>query len=107
MQIFVNALKIDSQLSSSKIADLIINKKADSPQKIVAILSAKKLSMDKNELISITKTVLENNLSVVEEFKKGKETVVEFLVGQVMSQTKGQADPNQIREILREKLKAA
>jgi len=107
MQIFVNALKIDSQLSSSKIADLIINKKADSPQKIVAILSAKKPSMDKNELISITKTVLENNLSVVEEFKKGKETVVEFLVGQVMSQTKGQADPNQIREILREKLKAA
>lgn len=107
MQILVNTLKIDPQLSSAKVADLIINKKADSPQKIVAILSAKKPSMDKNKLTPIVETVLKNNPSVVEQFKKGKEAVIEFLVGQVMAQTKGQADSNQIREVLREKLKPA
>ncbi len=107
MQILVNTLKIDPQLSSAKIADLIINKKADSPQKIVAILSTKKPSMDKNELVSISEAVVKDNPSVVEQFKKGKETVIEFLVGQVMAQTKGQADANQVRKLLREKLKSA
>lgn len=107
IQILVNTLKIDPQLSSAKIADLIINKKADSPQGIIKILSAKKPTMDNKELLSMTETVLKNNPSVVEQFKKGKETVIEFLVGQVMVQAKDQANPNQVREVLREKLKSA
>lgn len=107
IQILVNALKIDPKLSSAKVADLIINKRAKTAQEIVKILLTKKPSMDKNELISIAETVLKNNPSVVEQFKKGKETVIEFLVGQVVAQTKGQADPQQIREVLREKLKSA
>jgi len=69
------------------------------------MLSTKKPSMNKNELVSICETVVKDNPSVVEQFKKGKETVIEFLVGQVMAKTKGQANPQQIREVLREKLK--
>ncbi len=111
MQIFKEAIKISEKIkikiSSSKVADLIINKKAKTAQEIVDKLSAKKPSMDNKALLSITETVVEDNPLVVQEFKKGKETVIEFLVGQVMAKTKGQADPQQVRKILREKLKSA
>ena len=107
IQILTDTLKINSQLSSSKIADLIINKKADSSQKIVEMLSAKKPMIENQKLLLIIADVLKNNPLVVEQFKKGKETVIEFLVGQVMAQAKGQADPQQIRKLLRENLKSA
>jgi len=97
--------KIKVKISPSKAADLIINKKANTPQEIVNRLTTKKPSMNKNELVSICETVVKDNPSVVEQFKKGKETVIEFLVGQIMAKTKGQANPQQIREVLREKLK--
>jgi len=107
VQVLADTLKINPKLSPSKIADLIINKKANSPQKIVEMLSAKKPMIESQKLLSIIADVLKNNPSVVEEFKKGKETVIEFLVGQAMAQVKGQADPQQIRKLLREKLKPA
>lgn len=99
--------KIKVKISPSKVADLIINKKAKTSQEIIDKLSARKPSMDKRELISITENVLKDNPSVVEQFKKGKETAIEFLVGQIMAKTKGQADAQQVRKLLREKLKSA
>ncbi|MCJ7829472.1 Asp-tRNA(Asn)/Glu-tRNA(Gln) amidotransferase GatCAB subunit B, partial [Patescibacteria group bacterium] len=111
IQILEDAIKISEKIrikiSPSKIADLIINKKAKTPQEIVDILSAKKPMIDDNELLLITVSAINNNPSAVEQFKKGKETTIEFLVGQVMVKTKGQADPQQVRKILREKLNSA
>jgi aspartyl-tRNA(Asn)/glutamyl-tRNA(Gln) amidotransferase subunit B len=51
---------------------------------------------------SVVKSILDQNPAVVAEYKKGKTTVVEFLVGQAMKATKGQADAVQARkEIIR------
>ena len=59
------------------------------------------------DLDKIIKSVLQNNREVVEEIRKGKETAVEFLVGQVMKETRGQVSPNQVRQTLREKIESA
>jgi len=40
----------------------------------------------------------------VQQFKDGKEIVIQFLVGQVMKQSKGKANPQAVQKILREKL---
>jgi len=47
---------------------------------------------------------LETEVKAVEDYRKGKTTVIEFLVGQMMAQTKGKANPNQTRKLLLEKL---
>jgi aspartyl-tRNA(Asn)/glutamyl-tRNA(Gln) amidotransferase subunit B len=90
----------------NKVANLIINKEIVK-EEIMESLKPNKQTIGENELSGIVKEIMGSNPSVVEDFKKGKETVIEFLVGQVMGKAKGQADPNQIREILREKIKSA
>lgn len=44
------------------------------------------------------------NPAQVEQFRAGKEKVLGFFVGQVMKATRGQADPQQVNELLRKKL---
>lgn len=99
------------QLSAKDIANMIINKRVEikktSPTQLVKVLVAQraKPKISKEKLTQVVKQVLEINPKIVEEYKKGKVTVVEFLVGQVMVETKKAADPNQTRKILLEKLK--
>ena len=45
--------------------------------------------------------VIEENPQVVEQIKLGKETALEFLVGQVMKKNQGKAPAEQVRELLR------
>jgi len=44
----------------------------------------------------IIKEVLKENEDAVENYKKGKETAIQFLIGQVMKKTKGQVDPQEV-----------
>jgi aspartyl-tRNA(Asn)/glutamyl-tRNA(Gln) amidotransferase subunit B len=50
--------------------------------------------------------VLAANESQVASYKSGKEGVLGYLVGQVMKETQGKANPKVVNELLREKLKA-
>jgi len=99
--------RVKVKIAPSKIADLIINKKVKTAKEIIDKLSVEKPKMKEEELLLAIDKTIEDNPSVVEQFKKGKTTVVEFLVGQVMAKTKGQADPQKVREILHEKLKSS
>jgi aspartyl-tRNA(Asn)/glutamyl-tRNA(Gln) amidotransferase subunit B len=58
------------------------------------------------DLVPIVKRVVEQNPVVAREYKKGKTTVVEFLIGQAMKLTKGQADAAKAREELIRQLTA-
>ncbi len=49
--------------------------------------------------------VIANNPAQVEQYKAGKEQLLGFFVGQVMKVSKGQANPGQVNQILRDKLK--
>ncbi len=48
--------------------------------------------------------VIAANPDAVAQFRAGKETVLRFLVGQVMRASRGTADPNQVTELLRRRL---
>jgi aspartyl-tRNA(Asn)/glutamyl-tRNA(Gln) amidotransferase subunit B len=49
--------------------------------------------------------VIEANPGQVEQYRGGKEGLLGFLVGQVMKETRGQADPRVVNERIREKLR--
>ena len=60
---------------------------------------------DTSAIESAIDKVINNNPSQVEEFNSGKDKVIGFLVGQVMKETKGKANPQMVNEILRNMLK--
>jgi aspartyl-tRNA(Asn)/glutamyl-tRNA(Gln) amidotransferase subunit B len=49
--------------------------------------------------------VIADNAKVVAEYKAGKESSIQFLIGQAMKATKGAANPAVIKELLVKKLK--
>lgn len=59
---------------------------------------------DVNQIAPIVDEVIRTNPDAVAQYKGGKETVLRFLVGQVMRATRGKADPNVTAELLRKKL---
>jgi aspartyl-tRNA(Asn)/glutamyl-tRNA(Gln) amidotransferase subunit B len=59
---------------------------------------------DAGALVAIVDAVLAANPKSVEEFRAGKEKAFNALVGQVMKQSRGKANPQQVNDILREKL---
>jgi aspartyl-tRNA(Asn)/glutamyl-tRNA(Gln) amidotransferase subunit B len=61
---------------------------------------------DTSSLEPVVARVIATNTSAVSDYMKGKETAVRFLVGQVMKETRGQADPPVVMKMLGEKLEA-
>jgi aspartyl-tRNA(Asn)/glutamyl-tRNA(Gln) amidotransferase subunit B len=61
---------------------------------------------DESELEPVIDSVLAANPGQVETYRGGKEGVLGYLVGQVMKETQGTADPKVVNRLLREKLQA-
>lgn len=57
-----------------------------------------------DDLRPIIEKIVANNPKVVEEYKAGKESVLQFLLGQIMKETKGSANPKMSLDILKELL---
>ncbi len=60
---------------------------------------------DTGEVEKIIDELIAKNPEQVEQFRAGKEKVLGFFVGQVMKASKGKADPAQVNQLLRDKLK--
>ena len=63
-----------------------------------------KTVVDTGVLESIVEKILASNPKTVEEYQSGKTKVLSFLVGQVMKEMKGKADPQTVNRLLMEKL---
>lgn len=59
---------------------------------------------DAGELESAVDAVLAQNAKSVDDYKSGKDNALKFLMGQVMKETKGKANPQAVEEILKRKL---
>ena len=59
---------------------------------------------DTGEIQRVIQGVLEENPKLVEDYKKGKEQILGFFVGQVMKATRGKANPKLVNELLRKNL---
>jgi aspartyl-tRNA(Asn)/glutamyl-tRNA(Gln) amidotransferase subunit B len=60
---------------------------------------------DEGELAPVVDAVIAAHPEQVETYRGGKEGVLGFLVGQVMRETQGKADPKVVNQLLREKLR--
>jgi aspartyl-tRNA(Asn)/glutamyl-tRNA(Gln) amidotransferase subunit B len=59
---------------------------------------------DTGELERMVDEVVAQNPQFAEQFRAGKEGVINALVGQVMKQTRGRADARQVQQLLRDRL---
>ncbi|MBZ5729205.1 MAG: Asp-tRNA(Asn)/Glu-tRNA(Gln) amidotransferase subunit GatB [Acidobacteriia bacterium] len=76
----------------------------DAPAAIMEREGLKQIS-DAGELEGIIAEVLARNPSQVEQYRGGKTTVINFLVGQAMRATRGQADVAAVTALLKRKLR--
>ena len=59
---------------------------------------------DENAIEKIVEDVVSKNPQSVEDYKAGKDKAIGFLVGQVMKQTHGKANPQVVNKLLKDKL---
>ena len=78
-------------------------KSGDSAAEIIAEKGLTQIS-DAKDVEAIVSAVIADNAPAVADFKKGKEQALTFLVGQVMRQTRGRANPTVANKLLKEKL---
>ena len=98
--------KIDKGTINSKVFKDILNDLMECNDSVDEIISKKgiKIISDPTQLNSIIKTVLDNNQSSVNDYKNGNERAIKFLMGQIMKETKGSANPELVNKLLLEKL---
>jgi aspartyl-tRNA(Asn)/glutamyl-tRNA(Gln) amidotransferase subunit B len=97
---------VDKGVISGKIAKSVFEEMLSSgkdPEVIVKESGTTQIS-NEEELTQIIEKVLMENPESVDDYRKGKEKAVGFLVGQVMRMTKGRANPQVVNELLRHSL---
>ncbi|MEA3272861.1 MAG: Asp-tRNA(Asn)/Glu-tRNA(Gln) amidotransferase subunit GatB, partial [Patescibacteria group bacterium] len=60
---------------------------------------------DKDELEDIISNVIKNNPKQIKDYKAGKIQIIQFLMGIVMKETEGRANPKIVIDLLKKKLK--
>ena len=97
---------IDGQSISGKIAKEVLVEMIDTKNRAGEIVSSKGLSQisDKGAIEEAVLDVLSKNERSVNDYKGGKKTAITFLVGQVMKQTKGKANPAMVNDMLKKHL---
>jgi aspartyl-tRNA(Asn)/glutamyl-tRNA(Gln) amidotransferase subunit B len=91
--------------NSAKQVFEIMYKKGTIPEKIIEDLGLSVVS-GADSLGPIVDEVIANNEKAVNDYLSGKEVALKSLMGQVMKATRGQADPVQATEMIKEKLSA-
>ncbi|QXE02409.1 Asp-tRNA(Asn)/Glu-tRNA(Gln) amidotransferase subunit GatB [Terribacillus sp. DMT04] len=88
---------LSSKMAKKVFAELIEN--GGDPEQIIKDKGLVQIS-DEGQLTEIITAILDQNEQSIIDFKNGKDRALGFLVGQVMKQTKGQANPPMVNKIL-------
>ena len=92
---------------SSNIAKQVLKEMfatGEDPHHIIDAKGLKSLTNTK-EIEEIVKEVIAGNPKAVEDYKKGKETALQFLIGQMMAKTRGTVSPDLASKTLKQLLK--
>lgn len=98
---------IENGTISSKIAKQVFKEmieKGGDPEAIVKEKGLVQIS-DEGAIREFVVAVLDRNPQSIEDFKNGKDKAIGFLVGQVMKETKGKANPPMVNKLIAEELK--
>jgi aspartyl-tRNA(Asn)/glutamyl-tRNA(Gln) amidotransferase subunit B len=97
----INEKIINNKIAKDVFAEMV--RTSLSPDVIVKEKNLVQIN-DTSELESIIEKVIKSNPGDVKEYRSGKEKVLGFLVGQVMKETKGKANPQTVNELLKKKM---
>jgi len=104
-QMEVAAMVENGELSStsakSLLAELVVV--GGSSKKVAEKLGLSQIS-NESELEAIVNKIIDNNPQVVADIKAGQEKAISFLVGQVMAETRGQANPQLVQKLIKQQL---
>ena len=105
-KMLVDIIKLveDGKISSKQSKDVfnkVIEDKIE-PEKVVEKLGMKQIG-DESVLRPMIISIIEEHLDLIEDYRKGK-NVFDFFVGQVMKQTRGQANPALTAQIIKEEI---
>lgn len=112
-ELFDGAVKLglEENVSAKEVANYLANQKIDpikvSPDEIIQIVKEKKSGRIDNEeeLMKIAEEVISENEKSVNDFKSGKESAIQALIGGMMRKTQGKADASVTVKVLKELLK--
>ena len=93
---------VDSGKISSKQAKEVLYKALmddKEPSKIVEEEGMQQIG-DEDSIKTIVLEVLEEQPNAIEQYKNGRTNIVDFLVGQVMKESKGRANPGMVNQLL-------
>jgi aspartyl-tRNA(Asn)/glutamyl-tRNA(Gln) amidotransferase subunit B len=96
------ALIYQNKINSSagqKILEIMYNRGGD-PTQIMSELGLEQID-DEKALENIISDILNKNQNQVQEYRQGKQNVLQYLVGQVMAATKGKANPVKTAKLLK------
>jgi aspartyl-tRNA(Asn)/glutamyl-tRNA(Gln) amidotransferase subunit B len=97
---------IDSGEISGKIAKTVFQEMCrtlETPAAVIQRMGLTQMS-DEASLSAVIDKVMTSNPKQVAEYRSGKTKVMGFLVGQVMRETKGQANPQVVNDLLQKRL---
>lgn len=93
--------EISSKQAKEVFAECLTSGKT--PKEVVKEKGMMQMS-DTSEIVRIANEVLDENPDVIEQYKKGRTNVVDFLVGQIMKKTRGTANPTIARSTMAEEI---
>ena len=98
--------RIDDATISGKIAKTVFEEMLKTGNDPDAIINEKGLRQvtDTAAIESIIDEVIKSNPKSVEDFKSGKDKALKFLIGQVMKESRGKANPQIVNDIMIQKL---
>ena len=97
---------VDKGTVSGSMAKTVFEEMASTGKDPETIVNEKGLTQisDKGELETVVKGVINSNPDEAAKYKAGKTKLLGFFVGQVMKETKGKANPQEVNTIIREML---
>lgn len=97
---------INKGVLSSKLAKAVFEEMTKSNKAPADIVKEKGLEQisDSSAIEAIVDKILDANPKSIEDFKAGKDKALGFLVGQIMRESKGKANPEMVNKMLKEKM---
>lgn len=93
----VESKEISSKQAKDVFVDCLTSSKT--PKEIVKEKGMTQMS-DESAIIKIANEVLDENPDVIEQYKKGRTNVIDYLTGQIMKKTRGTANPTIARSTM-------
>ncbi len=99
--ILISKGEISSRLAKDILKEMFVS--GLDPRQIIQEKGLKQIS-DEEVLKQAIEEIIKENPRAIEDYKKGKETALQFLIGRAMRKLKGQANPQVISDLLKQVL---